>query len=237
MIALTSQEAIGFFIGGAVIVLFLLGLAYVSRGARRRAAGPLPDIPAVMRPAPPDADLEKPRLEKLQGWALASFLFMAVWIPVVWLIEPSANQTQERSLTQESVFRGAREVELFSENNILGVGCVRCHGPGLAGGKNLFNGALVPVPNLQQVCGGPNTVGLPVPIHNSDDLRNIIMEGIPGTDMPSWSIRFAGGLDDQQIEDLVDYLVTMNEKNVPFKENVCTNSNAKGYQVPVEPAR
>jgi mono/diheme cytochrome c family protein len=236
MIALTSQEGIGFAIAGAVLVLFFLGLAYVSRGARRRAAGPRPDIPSAMQPGPTDADLEKPRLEKLQGWALAGFLFMAVWIPVVWLNEPSANQDQEKTLTDQSAYRGSKEVQLFSETNILGVGCVRCHGPGLAGGKNLFNGALVPVPPLTEVCGGPNTPGLPVPIHNSNDLRNIIMQGIPGTDMPSWSIRFAGGLDDQQIQDLIDYLVVMNEKNVSFKDNVCINTNAKGYQVPVVPA-
>ena len=172
-------------------------------------------------------------MEKLQGWALAAFLFMAVWIPVVWLNEPSANQGQAKALTRESVYRGSKEVQLFTETNILGVGCVRCHGPNLAGGKNLFNGAVVPVPNLQQVCGGPNTVGLPVPIHNSNDLFNIIEQGIPGTDMPSWSVRFAGGLDDQQIQDLVDYLITYDQKYVKVKDNVCTNTNAKGYQLPV----
>jgi mono/diheme cytochrome c family protein len=235
-LALTTQETLGFAIAIIVLLAFFVGLRYASKGAlrdkRRR-----PDIPAAMQPAPTDAELEKPRLEKLQGWALASFLFMAVFIPYVWLVEPATNQDQERTITQESIDRGAKEVELFSETNIFGVGCVRCHGDGLAGGKNLFNGQVVPVPSLQQVCGGPNSPGLPVPLHNSDDLRNIIMQGIPGTDMPSWSVRFAGGLDDQQIEDLVDYIVTMNQKYVKFKDNVCINSNAKGYELPVEPAK
>jgi mono/diheme cytochrome c family protein len=235
MIALTSQEAIGFAIAGAVLVLFFWGLAYVAQGKRERAKA-RPDIPSAMQPAPADTELEKPRLEKLMGWSLASFLFMAVWIPIVWLNEPSTNQDQERTLVTESVGRGAKEVQLFSENNIFGVGCVRCHGAGLAGGKNLFNGAIVPVPSLQQVCAGPNAAGLPVPIHNSADLRNIIEQGIPGTDMPSWSVRFAGGLDDQQIQDLVDYLLTYDQKYVKFKDNVCINTNAKGYEVPVEPA-
>ena len=35
--------------------------------------------------------------------------------------------------------------------------------------------------------------------------------------MPSWSIRFAGALDDQQINDIVHYLVSISSKNVPFK--------------------
>ena len=44
--------------------------------------------------------------------------------------------------------------------------------------------------------------------------------------MPSWSIRFEGALDDQQINDLVNYLVFMSSQHVPFADNVCTNPAA-----------
>jgi hypothetical protein len=44
--------------------------------------------------------------------------------------------------------------------------------------------------------------------------------------MPSWSIRFAGALDDQQINDLVLYLVQLSSQNVPFEQNVCLNKAA-----------
>ena len=41
--------------------------------------------------------------------------------------------------------------------------------------------------------------------------------------MPSWSIRFEGALNDQQINDIVTYIVSIqNEDEVPFGENVCT---------------
>src|SRR5204863_430919 len=123
-LGLTTQEAIGFTIVIAVLVLFLGGLAFVTRV--RRDTRPKPDIPPVMRPAPTDADLEKPHLEKLQGWALATIVFLAIWIPIVWLDEPSQNEHQTAALTQESAARGAKMVQLFSETNILGVGCVRC---------------------------------------------------------------------------------------------------------------
>jgi mono/diheme cytochrome c family protein len=234
MVGLSSAESLGFLIAGLVLVGFFLGLRLVTRqgfGDRR----PRPDIPAAMQPGPTDEDLEKPRLEKLQGWSLLSILFLALWIPVVWLTEPQTNKDQEAFLTEEAEFRGAKAVQLFSETNIYGVGCVRCHGTDLGGGRNLFNGAIVPVPSLQTVCGGPNT-GHPL-IHNAVDVRNTIMQGRPGTDMPSWSVRFAGGLDDQQIEDLIVYVTKLDQKYVPFKENVCINPNAKGYVVPVVPAQ
>ena len=52
--------------------------------------------------------------------------------------------------------------------------------------------------------------------------------------MPSWSIRFEGALDDQQINDIVVYLVELSSKNVPFKDNVCINedASAKALETP-----
>jgi hypothetical protein len=45
--------------------------------------------------------------------------------------------------------------------------------------------------------------------------------------MPSWSIRYAGALGDQQINDIVNYLVSIqDEEQVPFEHNVCTNPEA-----------
>ena len=44
--------------------------------------------------------------------------------------------------------------------------------------------------------------------------------------MPSWSIRYQGALNDQQINDLVVYLVETSSENVPFEDNVCLNPEA-----------
>jgi hypothetical protein len=42
--------------------------------------------------------------------------------------------------------------------------------------------------------------------------------------MPSWSVKFAGSLDDQQINDIVNYILSI--QKVPFKDNVCINPQA-----------
>jgi hypothetical protein len=230
----TGQDAIALVVAAFALVLFFSALALSARG-RRLGRGGRPDIPPAMQPGPSDADLEKPRLEKLQGWGVALVLFFVVFIPLVWLKEPAENLSQSQQLLQDSIGRGALEVQLYSESNQSGIGCVRCHGdnPTLGGGHNLFNGVLVTVPNLRTVCGGA-TFGHAL-IHNVVDVRNTIMQGRPGTDMPSWSVRFAGALDDQQIQDLVEYLVSIQE--VPFKDNVCTNIKAPDYQAPVVAAQ
>jgi hypothetical protein len=230
----TTQDALAFVVAALALVLFFGALALAARG-RRLGRGDRPDIPPAMQPGPSDADLEKPRLEKLQGWGVALVLFFVVFVPLVWLREPSQNLDQSKQLIEDSIGRGALEVQLYSETNQSGIGCVRCHGdnPVLGGGHNLFNGVLITVPNLRTVCGGAS-FGHPL-IHNVVDVRNTIMQGRPGTDMPSWSVRFAGALDDQQIQDIVEYLVSIQE--VPFKDNVCTNSKAKDYQAPVVAAQ
>jgi mono/diheme cytochrome c family protein len=121
-------------------------------------------------------------------------------------------------------------VQLFSEENQAGVGCVRCHGPELRGGI-ILNGALPDgspkyayPPNLTTVCGGPNTNH--ALILSLDDIYTTIEQGRIDAGMPSWSIKYAGALDDQQIEDIVQYLVYINAKNVPFAQNVCLNKDA-----------
>jgi hypothetical protein len=54
----------------------------------------------------------------------------------------------------------------------------------------------------------------------------VISEGRTERGMPSWSIRFEGALDDQQINDIVVYLVELSSENVPPEQNVCLNEDA-----------
>jgi mono/diheme cytochrome c family protein len=237
MVALTTTQLLAFMVIALALVLAFSFVAIQSKG-RLRAHG-APDIPPVMQPGPSDTDLEKPRLEKLQGWGVGFVILFAVLLPLVWLREPSNNKSQEQALLKDSIARGAQEVQLFSEDNQLGIGCVRCHGsnPVVGGGVNIYNGVRVQVPPLNTVCAGPN-VPIHSAIHNLDDVKQTIMRGRPGTDMPSWSVRFQGALDDQQIQDLLNYLISIQDKKqVPFKYNVCINPNAKGYVAPTEPAQ
>ena len=193
----------------------------VLRGRRVEAA----DIPNAMRPGPSDPDLETPLLHKLQGWGVLLVLFFVVWVPAVWLLEPSNNLEQEEALLTESIRRGSHEVELFTEENQAGVGCVQCHGSTLEGSRilNTESQTVIPTPNLTTVCGGPYT-GHPL-IYGMRDIVTTIEQG--RGQMPSWSIRYEGALGDQQINDLLNYIVSIqDEERVPFEQNLCTNPEA-----------
>jgi mono/diheme cytochrome c family protein len=218
MLALSTTAGIALAIAGGLIALAAIG----GLALRHRTRETGPDIPDAFKPGPSDAALETPLLTKLQGWSVVLLAFFVIWIPTTGIFEPSSNLNQEKELKQLALERGARAVLPFSEDNQLGVGCVRCHGPDLTGGVIQSGNTFAFPPNLTTLCGGPNTGH--AAIYSVDDIYQVIQEGRNA--MPSWSIRFEGALDDQQINDLVTYLVNLSSKNVPFAENVCLNAEA-----------
>jgi mono/diheme cytochrome c family protein len=222
MFALTQAQGIVLAVGGAIF-LAVAGGVLVLRGRHRAAA---PDIPRGMRPGPSDADLETPLLQKLQGWGLLLIVFLVIWVPGTWLFEPDVNLTQERQLKADAIHRGSLIVELFSEENQFGFGCVQCHGPELEGSVilNSDTGQPIPTPNLRTVCGGP-FANHPA-IHGVIDIYNTIAQG--RNQMPSWSVRYEGALNEQQINDVITYLISIQDEAVVTPENnVCTNPEAE----------
>ncbi|MEX2458654.1 MAG: cytochrome c [Actinomycetota bacterium] len=215
MIAFSGQTLLAF---AAVGVVLLVVVGMTVRRMRGTRTSDVPDIPTAMAPGPSDADLERPLLEKLQAWAMVFFVFFSVWIPVYWLIEPSQNVSDERFQSEEALERGRMTTEEFEEGvNELGFGCIRCHGDGLTGGVNFFNNEFVQVPNLTDVCGRLTF----------EQIGETIREGGgPNSDMPSWSIRTAGPLDDQQINDLLEYILSI--QTVPDEDNLCINPPQDG---------
>ena len=218
MLAISTTAGIAIAVAGALVTI----AAIAGLALRRRTRETGPDIPDALKPGPSDAALETPLLQKLQGWSVVMLAFFVVWIPATWIFEPSTNLNQEDELRELALSRGARAVLPFSEENQLGVGCVRCHGPDLTGGIIQSGTSFAFPPNLTTICGGPNTGHNA--IYSTEDIYQVIREGRGA--MPSWSIRFEGALDDQQINDIVVYLVEQSSKNVPFEENVCLNEEA-----------
>ena len=157
MLALTTATGI------VLVALGALALALRSPGSSLRQPGPRetgPDIPDALTPGPVRRrarDAAAP--SKLQGWSVVMLAFFVIWIPCTWIFEPSTNLNQEHELRALAIDRGSRAVQLFSEENQLGVGCVRCHGPELTGGiiqRRPDGEPRSPIPpNLTTICGGP----------------------------------------------------------------------------------
>ena len=228
--ALSTGKAI--LLGVAVGIGVVVVVGAIATGIRRPRRPKGPDIPPAMRAGPSDPDLEVPVREKLYAWGMVAVVIMAVWVAAVFLRENVANKNDTNAFLAASIERGKLTTEPGGEENQIGFNCERCHGPGLHGGQNVFNGSIVVVPNLQTVCGGA-AFGHPL-IKSLDDVINTIAQGRTGTDMPSWSVRFAGAMDDQQINDLVNYILSI--QKVPLYQNVCVNPPKAGTSATPTPS-
>lgn len=215
VVALSGIAIIGLVAAVAIGLAFVGGLIWLTlRGRPDRK----PDIPPAMRPGPADETLERRKVVSLPGWGTLFVLFFTLWIPLQWLKEPSVNVADEVEAVERSVERGSRWFQVSSEENPTGFGCARCHGANAEGGTVSFtnpDGEVVPeypVPPLVNVCER-------LTIEGTGQIRETIMQGRPNTPMPSWSIRFQGAMNDQQIQDLINYLLTI--QNVPENMNKC----------------
>ena len=209
----------------ALVAGIVVGLGFVAvlvaLAARNRPPRP-PDIPPGMQPGPADEVLERRQLERVMGWGILFTLLFAVAVAVVWLREPDQNVADAVELIDRSLHRGEEMFQVPTEENPEGFACARCHGEEGSGGQTIAfttpegEQEFIQPPTLNNVCGR-------LTIEGDGQIRETIMQGRQDRGMPSWSVRFAVPMNDQQIQDLINYLVLINEENVPPEDNLCLN--------------
>ena len=188
----------------ASAILLLTALIIAISAARQKAAQAGPGAPPSRRPGPTDEALEGRLLENYQIAGVALTVFLAVLLPFLYLREPARMKAAAAKEQSESVRLGHATFEEF---------CARCHGNQAQGGtvkRFVAPGAAanaeprdVPVPNLTELATR----------HPDADVAKLawdtIQQGRPGTPMPTWGVRYGGPMNDQQITDLVNYLLTI----------------------------
>jgi mono/diheme cytochrome c family protein len=125
----------------------------------------------------------------LDRYLVAGLIFMAVLIAgfIVYRIrEPSLRS--DAAAAQQTSYRAIGH-QLFATN------CASCHGKDGTGGS-------APVLNSQQFLKGTT----------DPQVENLIASGVPGTEMPAWSLAFGGTLTDQQIRQIDTYLRSLAAK-------------------------
>lgn len=198
----------------AIVLFFGFLVVTAVGGPRRRRA----EVPPGFRPAPADQELERRILERYLGWGAIATIFMAVFLPVYWLREPTRLSLKENQFLRESIARGEEIFGPTSPDSIRAVGCAACHGEAGAGGSRKFT-------IIDRVTGKPRDVDYAEPPlalafarykaagRNEEEikqlLRDAIERGRPGTPMPTWGLNFGGPLTAQSVDDLMNYLISI----------------------------
>jgi mono/diheme cytochrome c family protein len=188
-------------------IFLFFALIIVVSSARERARQFGPSAPPSRRPGPTDEALEGPLLERYQVAGVALTVFLAVLLPFLYLREPARQKSAAAKEQTESVRLGQATFEEF---------CARCHGPEAQGGvvkRYVTPGvkgakpADVQAPNLHEIYQR----------HPDEDVATVawttIQKGRPPTPMPTWGVRYGGPMNDQQITDLVNYLLSIQGDN------------------------
>ena len=195
-------------------IFLFVALILVVSSAREKARRAGPSAPPSRRPGPADEALEGPLLEKYQVAGVALTVFLAVLLPFLYLREPVRQKAAADKELTESVRLGAATYHEF---------CARCHGPEAEGGtveRYVTPGVKgakptdVQAPNLHEIYQR----------HPDEDVATVawtaIQKGRPPTPMPTWGVRYGGPMNDQQITDLVNYLLSIqsDDKERPMLE-------------------
>lgn len=163
------------------------------------------EIAPNLQPGIDDQQLETRRVENGQRVAIAFAGFLAISLPLYFLGEPGRQQSFQDEFAEASISRGESIVEEFA--------CFSCHGPGGAGG----------VASFPERRSGVSVEWAAPPLddiffrYSEDEVNYWVTYGRGNTPMPPWGLAGGGPMNEHQVQDVVNYLKTI---QIPQQEVV-----------------
>jgi mono/diheme cytochrome c family protein len=202
VLAASTVKSVGAVIAVITIIGFVWYVAANIRAGRGEVASEI-ELAPNRRPYFDDEGLEGPRLTRALSTGLVLLGVVAIGLPLYWLNEPSRQEGAIETFDDTFVHRGER---LFAPTADGGYNCAGCHGTEGVGGSAPFtltdkDSEFVASVNWQ--APALNTVLLR---YSEEEVREILVYGRPGTPMPAWGAEGGGPLTEQQIDELIAYL-------------------------------
>ena len=205
-----TLKSILFLVNG---LAFLAFLAVALMSARGKKEPPPPNL----TPYYDDETLEGPKLERVLGAAVLFSAVLAASLPVYWLFEPDRQERMSKDFLADSIDRGHHRFAragTLGHSEVLALECARCHGDNAEGGSASY--LLTP----DQPGELPQTVNWRAPSLDDvllrfdeetgrEQVKSIITYGRPGTPMPAWGLAGGGPLPEQAVDDLANYLMSI----------------------------
>jgi mono/diheme cytochrome c family protein len=212
MIVATTQRAIGFVILAVVAIGFVVWFFVNLRSARKEVGSEI-ELAANRKDYLSDEELEGKKLNLALFSALGLLAVIAVALPLYWLAEPGRQKGAVASSHEEFIARGLDTYE-------NGAQCVNCHGGAGVGGVANFvindqNGQFV-----AQVNWTAPALNNVLYRYNEDQVRFVLNYGRPGTPMAAWGAPGGGPLTTQQIDNVIDYLWSVQLKPKQMRTQV-----------------
>ena len=205
LLAASVYKSVGYVVA---VIVFLAVIVYAFINVRRGRAevGSELELAANRKPYYDDEVLEGRVLDRALTWGLILLGVIALTLPLYWLNEPGRQEGAVEDFNRKFTDRGA---ELFATTEDGGLNCAGCHGPEGVGGVASYtlndpNGEFVDQVDWQ--APALNTV---LWRFSEDEVRYILEYGRPFSPMPAWGVVGGGPLNEQQIQNLIDYMWTI----------------------------
>ena len=210
--AASTVQAIGTVIALLAVVSVLVYAAFNVRAGRKEVGSEL-ELAANLKPYLNDDELETRKLDRALTAGLAGLVLVGVGLPAYWLGEPGRHEGAQEQFA--SVFESRGE-EIYTQ----GAQCNACHGPEGVGGvasHTILDSDNEFVAQVNWTAPALDTVLLR---YDRDEVYYILEYGRPYSPMPAWGEGGGGPLTEQQLENVIDYLASIQISSEESKEAV-----------------
>jgi hypothetical protein len=201
-----TQTTIGWVIV-FISVLIAVVYAFVNVRAGRKELGSEVELAPNRKTYYSDEELEGKKLDRTLTFGLITLMICAVAVPLYWLNEPGRQQGAIDQFGREFASRGG---ELFATTADGGLNCAGCHG-GMKAQGGVADYTITDaeghfVRKVQWQAPALDTVLLR---YSREEVRFILDYGRPFSPMPAWGTKGGGPLNDQQVQNLIDYMASI----------------------------
>lgn len=213
------------------VVLGWLVYAVFNWSAGRAEIGSEIELAANRKPYYEDEVLEGKRLERVQFLGVILLATVTIGLPVYWLFEPGRQADAEEGFQNRFASWGS---QLFDVTANGGFNCAGCHGGMKAtGGAAAYTVTDSKTGEVKAVTWKAPALNTVFYRFSEDEVRFILEYGRPFSPMSPWGVKGGGPMNDQQINNLIAYLKSI---QVPREDCIVADAdprNCEGGHLPV----
>ncbi len=222
LLAASTQRTIGLVI---LAIVFLGGLVYIYFNIRsaRDEIGSEIELASNRKPYLTDEELEGKKLDLALGSSLVLLTIVAITLPLYWLGEPGRHEGRDIDTWRIFTNRG-------EDIYLNGAQCVTCHGSEGAGG--VVSTAITSESGefVAQVNWKAPALNTLMSRQTEDEIIHVLNFGRNGV-MPAWGGGGGGPLTDQQLEEVVFYLRSVQLSEEDIRDEVASGVDAGAMEL------
>ncbi|MCU1496450.1 MAG: hypothetical protein JWM47_403 [Acidimicrobiales bacterium] len=202
LLAASTQTSVGLVL---LVIAMVVAVVYAMVNIRQAKPeiGSEIELAANRKPYLPDSELEGRKLDRTLSLGLLGLIVVGVGLPLYWLQEPSRQSNEAGNIARKFVDRGEH---MFGTTEEGGFNCAFCHGAEGVGGVAPYTLTDAEGRYIKSVDWRGPALDTVLLRYSRDEVRYILEYGRPFSPMPAWGAKGGGPLTEQQLQNLIDYL-------------------------------